>query len=114
MFFKVLEKFQEIPKSGDIFIVLFSIQTFKENKRFVVQKIKKIIFENKNSEKFTVLIDLENVNHHELQKLLNLTNDGHNKLSFIASHQNYEIEIEYKKKLKTDLNFFDKLTKISE
>ena len=57
--------------------------------------MKKIDFENKNSEKFTVLIDLENVNHRELQKLLNLTNDGHNKLSFIASHQNYEIEIEY-------------------
>jgi len=112
-FSEVLEKFHDTPKTGDIFIVLFSIQTFKENKRFVAQQMKKIDFENKNSEKFTVFIDLENVNHLELQKLLNLTSDGFNKLSFIASHQNYEIEIEYKKKIKTDLNFFDKLTKIS-
>ena len=112
-FSEVLDKLQETPKTGEIFIVLFGIQTFKENKRFVVQQMKKIDFENKNSEKFTVLIDLKHLNHDELQKLLNVTNDGHNKLSFIASHQNYKIEIEYKKKIKTDLNFFDKLTKIN-
>ena len=112
-FSEVLDCFKEIPKAGDIFVVSFSIQIFKENKRLVIQKMKKIDFENNNSEKFTVSIDLQNINHKELRNLLNLSDDGYSRLSFKTSHQNYQIEIEYKKKIKTDLDFFNKLAKIA-
>ena len=112
-FSETLETLEVYPNLGDICLIKFSVQSFKDKSRVVVQSLKKLDYENDNNMKFEVDISLENLDYQKLSFLLNQNSNGKNKFSFSIMHQNYLVKVNCDKLIKADLNFLLKLKEIN-
>lgn len=112
-FSETLENLEVYPKQGEIYLVKFSVQSFKDKSRVVIQDLKKLDYEKENNIQFEIDISLENLDYQKLSFLLNQNSNGQNKFSFLIKHQNYIIKVKCDKFIKADLNFLLKLKEIN-
>jgi len=112
-FSETLEKLDVNPKQGNVYLIKFSVQSFKEKNRIVIHHLQKLDFENENNIEFEIDINIQDVDYQSLSLLLSENSKGKNKFSFLIEHEKHLIKVRSNKVLKADLNFLLKLSQIS-
>ena len=113
-FSEVLEKYGEKNIIiGDIYIVKFKIQSFKDSKRLIVQDLNKLDYKSFEKKNYILKIDIEKIDFSLLRNLFQKNMKGNSELTFKIFHQNHEIEIKSKNNFNVDMNFLSEVDKIS-